>query len=254
MEQKLNRAITYSTLGSTLLLLAACSNAASGTESADKGKAGDTAALASGEATKAAACQITGFSIDQDPNGLNVRANPDIKAAVLGKLLPVGDPESHHDHDGEGKKSDIPEQSYFGPRFTIIAVNGDWLKIDSIEAKTEGINPKNGNEWSRDNFQGSGWVHYSKVQPSFGGGEVGNPSGHAYKGPSFESGKILHAADTNMRGIDTIWTDVPKILECNGRWAKIEFTQYGESDPKTNLWTSYPKAKRKKVIGWMTGA
>jgi hypothetical protein len=238
----------------SLLALAACSSA---TPTSSAEKEGEAAALAdtkTSEANSKQACEISGNSIDQDRAGLNVRAEPNGKAAILGKLLPIGDPESHHDHDlPASKKKNIPEQHYFGPGFTITAVSGDWLKIDRIEPVTEGIDPKTGDEWVRKNFQGTGWVHWSKVQPRLGGGPTYAPAVHAYKGPSFDSGKTLHNAGTNLYGIDHVWTDVPRILECQGTWARIEFTQYGESDPNSDIWTSYPAAKRKKVSGWMTG-
>jgi hypothetical protein len=248
MTDRLKRLLTASMLSVTLMSGTACSDRTLSNKSSANGKPDNNVALASNKKATAE-CAIRGVSIDQDPNGLNVRAEPDKNGKILGQLLPVGDPESHHD---DGNESDAPKQRYFGPGFTIKAVSGDWLKIDKIDPKTEGINPQTGDEWIRDNFQGSGWVHFSKVRANFGGGVSGNPTGHAYKGPGYDSGKLLHSADTNLRGVDTVWNDVPRILECNGEWARIEFTQYGESDPETNIWTSYAKDKRKKMIGWMT--
>ncbi len=251
ISQKRLCLISTSILVPAMLVATACSNAQTPQSGSKERKLSDLAKPPASISEEAEPCDIKGWSIDQDPNGLNVRAEPGFKAEILGKLLPAGDAESGHDHGGDDSKRAGPEQIYYGPEFTIIGIEGDWLKIDKIEPITEGINPKTGDEWIRKNFQGTGWVHWSKVQPRLGGVPSDDPAEHAYAEPSFESKKTLNIANTNLFGMDHIWTDVPRILECSGKWGKIEFTQYGENNPKTRIWTRYPKNKQKKIQGWM---
>lgn len=79
------------------------------------------------------ACEIYAYVIDKDPQGLNVRANPNTNGQILGKLPTTTD----------------------GVLVDIVASQGNWVAI----SKAEDANGKVV-------FQGKGWVYASKLGTS----------------------------------------------------------------------------------------
>lgn len=82
-------------------------------------------------------CNITGWSEDKDPAGLNVRAGPSKNARVIAVLPPETD---------------------YAVEFDIIASEGGWLKIKDAVAPTYSDAP------DRKVFAGPGWVFADKVR------------------------------------------------------------------------------------------
>lgn len=156
------------------------------------------------QAPAAGPCEITGESTDADPRGLRIHAGPDLASRELGRLYPGIDPESFfHDEDpAEG-------QGLVGARFTIGRVAGDWLHITDIDPVTDGVVTGEPNL----NFQGSGWVHKSKVRLIF-------TTVAAHQRPDADSPLVPGARFSNGE-------EARYLLDCRGRWAKLEYAPVG---------------------------
>ncbi|MFB2834546.1 SH3 domain-containing protein [Floridanema evergladense] len=84
------------------------------------------------------ACQIYAYVIDKDPQGLNVRANPNTSGEILGKLPTNTD----------------------GVLVDVIASQGNWVAINKAEDASGKVI-----------FQGKGWVYAAKLGTSTRGYE-----------------------------------------------------------------------------------
>ena len=89
-------------------------------------------------------CWLSAYSLDKDPKGLNVRAEPSAKAAILGQLRPPM------------KDPDIGET--LAQELSIIGYRDGWFLIDTrIEAEDAGDTPAarpGRKRW----FEGRGWI------------------------------------------------------------------------------------------------
>jgi len=129
------------------------------------------------------ACNIAGYSIDKDPNGLNVRSGPGTRHSILARL----------------KRFTASGMEVY-PEMDIRESRGSWLRITRA---TEGMD-------GTDLFMGNGWVHASLMATSTSGYD----KGHAVlrHGPSPSSriiGKVPSETEVGLRG-------------CNGKWALVE--------------------------------
>jgi hypothetical protein len=178
------------------LLLAACSQAAPTSTPEDSSIAN---AQSPQEAPLAPEpCQITGESTDADPEGLRVHAEPDLASRELGRLYPGIDPESYFHDDASPE-----EQGLVGAQFTIDRVAGVWLHIGDVDPVTDGVPA----DPPRLNFQGSGWVHASRVRLIF-------TSVAAHQRPDADSPTVPGARFSNGE-------DARLLVGCRGRWAKL---------------------------------
>lgn len=90
-------------------------------------------------------CDLSAFVIDQDEQGLNVRAGPGIEFPVIGNL---------------------PNQQVDGIRVHLTGSSGNWVRIDRATQE--------GGDEGRRLFSGKGWVYGPKlgVEPTAGGTPV----------------------------------------------------------------------------------
>lgn len=158
-------------------------------------------------APAAAPCAITGESTDVDPQGLRVREGPVPQSRILGRLHPGMDPEVRYHHESPS----LGGEGLVGARFTIDRVFGDWLRITEIDPITDGVHPRNDLELTPPNFQGSGWVHASRVRVI----------------PA-QDGLVRERPDTSARAIDSPEFFNPsdarlRIVACRERWAGLEY-------------------------------
>lgn len=129
-------------------------------------------------------CNIAGYSIDKDPNGLNVRSGPGTKSKILARLKRF---------TSSGMEV-YPEMDIRGSR-------GSWLRITRA---TEGMD-------GTDLFMGTGWVHSSLMATSTSGYDRGYALMRSDRSPSSAViGKIPSETEVGLRG-------------CHGKWALVEY-------------------------------
>jgi hypothetical protein len=174
--------------------------------------------------TKCHGFNFSGWSIDPDPKGLNVRAGPSIKAKILGTLP------SYAFYGNE---------RYVGPEFDIIGSKNGWLRI------------KNGRDYAalsyefkpRKTYSGVGWIHGSRVRFAV-------QSGLGYQRPDKTSPQLLNISNDWLTDMGAI----TKVLACQGKWVLLDYkierkrTETGELD-------EYSPAEQKKTRGraWFLG-
>jgi hypothetical protein len=185
-------------------------------------------------------CRIMGSSIDQDPNGLNVRAEPNAKSEVLGKLYSVADFEDEH-----GEESGAV-QKLFGPQFTVTAVKGDWIQIIDAERVSEGPSVE------KKNFTGAGWVHFSLVKAAPPQVDIYSNLNNGFEAPSERARIADPDGTTNYANAGRDTPDQPRLIACSGAWAKVRYQQSGKLGPNRR-WIAYSKAdiaRRLPVEAW----
>jgi hypothetical protein len=149
-------------------------------------------------ASAEAPCAITGESIDADPAGLRVHAEPRAGSRIVGKLYPGMDP-----HVFFHEEKPTLAEGLVGANFTVEAVDGDWLRIADVDPVTDGIAPVGSLELVP-NVQGSGWVHASMVRliPT-----IAEDLRTAPDGPRADAALFA--------GLDA------RIVGCRGAWAQL---------------------------------
>lgn len=129
-------------------------------------------------------CNIAGYSIDKDPNGLNVRSGPGTKTRILARL-----------------KRFTASGIEVYPEMDIRESRGSWLRITRA---TEGMD-------GADLFMGTGWVHSSLMATSTSGYDKGFALMRSNRTTaSAVIGKIPSETEVGLRG-------------CNGKWALVEY-------------------------------
>lgn len=136
-------------------------------------------------------CAISAWSTDPDPTGLNVRAAPDSKAAIIGNL-----PASRE----VGGERFATEVSITGSKDGWLRISGGWVLDYIFDDPTEIA------------FEGEGWVSGRHL------GLLLNYR-HLHDGPSFDAPV---AATTNglRHGPDSFLVD--RIHACRGNWVEVE--------------------------------
>jgi hypothetical protein len=166
-------------------------------------------------------CAVAGIVTDPDPAGLNVRAEPNAQSRVLGKLYSLIETDPL-DPDSPPIEGDMA----FGPGFSITAISGQWLRIADISPVTTGYDPAIRKQGKRRNYQGTGWVHRSKiaVDPGF----YNNALARTYEGPGDwevidkDAGNLL-----TFTGGKQGYT--APLLACERNWLKIRYIRDGQS-------------------------
>lgn len=133
-------------------------------------------------------CRLKGWSNDQDPAGLNVRAGPAASAAVVGRL--------------KQRPGDLQGPA---PEFEIAGFKGGWFLIKGAHYGDYGDPPAKIAPYS-----GLGWVHGSKI-----GGEL------------LGAGETLRTApDANAASLPDpnpgSAFQVRALLACQGGWVKVD--------------------------------
>ena len=156
-------------------------------------------------------CDLGAWSEDRDPNGLNVRAEPSVKARVLGTLPPPYRLKM-------GGSENTPEGGWL-TEFRIIGFKDGWFLIEG--ATPPGKKYEDEKKYPRSApkpYAGRGWVAANKVGASYANG--GTRMGGLFQAP-FTDAKWTQAARKLGGPLDT--DGGPKrILACSGHWGLVE--------------------------------
>jgi len=156
-------------------------------------------------------CALDAWSIDKDPHGLNVRAEPSVKARVLGTLPPPYRLKL-------GGAENTPEGGWL-TEFRIIGFRDGWFLIEG--AKSPGKDYEDEKRYPRNApkpYAGRGWVAANKVGASYANGST--RAGGLFQAPFVDANWM--PAQRELGGpIDT--DGGPKrLLACSGYWGLVE--------------------------------
>ena len=155
-------------------------------------------------------CSLYAWSNDTDPKGLNVRAEPNAKAKVLGIVPP---PRKLPPDQNEAVAGPVKAE------FRIVGYRDGWFLIDEIEAP--GI--KYGSPYPRalpKPYKGRGWVNSRMVGAAYANG--GLPSGHLFVSPHADasSSEVLDQ-EGELLGVGGSPTG---LQACSGSWGLVQTT------------------------------
>jgi hypothetical protein len=156
-------------------------------------------------------CAIGAWSEDRDPKGLNVRAEPSVKARVLGTLPPPYRLKT-------GGSENTPDGGWL-TEFRIIGFKDGWFLIEGAappgkEYEDEKKYPRNAPK----PYAGRGWVAASKVGANYANGAT--RMGGLFQAPHADA-KWTPAQRQLGGALDT--DGGPKhIFACSGRWGLVE--------------------------------
>lgn len=147
-------------------------------------------------------CTLGAWSVDPDPKGLNVRAEPSAKAKILGIVPPPRVvPKKYEAFGPEPAKAE----------FRVVGYRDGWFLIENIQAPGVAYDIPYPASLPKP-YLGRGWVAGNKIgaAPAY----AGLPFGRLYKAPHVE-------ARYEMR---TGGTDNPfaRVLACSGDWGLVE--------------------------------
>lgn len=156
-------------------------------------------------------CSLGAWSIDKDPNGLNVRAEPSVKARVLGTLPPPYRLKL-------GGAENTPDGGWL-TEFRIIGFKDGWFLIEG--ARPPGKDYEDEKRYPRNApkpYAGRGWVASNKVGAAYANG--GTRAGGLFQAP-FVDAKWMPAQRELGGALDT--DGGPKrLLACSGYWGLVE--------------------------------
>jgi hypothetical protein len=156
-------------------------------------------------------CDLGAWSEDRDPKGLNVRAEPSVKARVLGTL-----PSPYQLKMGGSENT--PDGGWL-TEFRIIGFKDGWFLIEG--AKPPGKDYEDEKKYPRNApkpYAGRGWVAANKVGANYANG--GTRMGGLFQAPFVDS-KWTPAQRKLGGPLDT--DGGPKrILACSGHWGLVE--------------------------------
>ena len=165
------------------------------------------------------ACNFLVMSLERDPAGLNVRAGPSTKYAVLGTVPPIV--------ESEGGMTSVA-----GPQFQVLGSRKGWLYVESIGEESDFTGKP-----ERPMYKGRGWISGKKVF-------VNIQSTKGFVKPSAKSAIALNWDDAK-------WVSAQvqdrHILACQGVWAQFQ-TFY-----KTLDRTGKVLGKEASVTAWFRG-
>ncbi len=230
------------------LLASACDNGAAtppDTGAAASAAASIAAVPASGAWRKPqiAGCAISALSIEDDPAGLNVHAEPSPDSKVIGKLFSLV--------EAPPDEVPLPSDPMTGPAFTIIAVQGDWVRIADIAPVTGGFDKQTRKYGEVRNFQGLGWVRQDRIMVS------SDYWDKAFDRPYYQWAPwtvIDEDAGVNLYP----WAGQPRsedrILACEKDWVKLRYARIATriSGPdNVRHFSTAERAKLPPVEGWL---
>lgn len=156
-------------------------------------------------------CSLGAWSIDKDPNGLNVRAEPSATARVLGTLPPPYRLKL-------GGAENTPDGGWL-TEFRIIGFKGGWFLIEG--AKPPGKDYEDEKRYPRSApkpYAGRGWVASNKVGANYANGYT--RAGGLFQAP-FVDAKWMPAQRELGGPIDG--DGGPKrLMACSGFWGLVE--------------------------------
>ena len=141
-------------------------------------------------------CDLGAWSEDKDPNGLNVRAEPSVKARVLGTLPPPYRLKM-------GGSENTPDGGWL-TEFRIIGFKDGWFLIEG--AKPPGKGYEDETRYPRNApkpYGGRGWVAANKVGASYANG--GTRMGGLFQAPSCRREVDAGAAQTRRPARHRRW-------------------------------------------------
>lgn len=152
-------------------------------------------------------CDISGWSTDSDPRGLNVRAAPSVTARVVGRVPP---PRTSAGRDGD------PGETYRA-EFKIAGYRDGWFFIRDIQAPGVPYGESYPRSLPRP-YRGQGWVSARFVGAALANG--GLVPGQLHQAPSEHSAvrTIPRAGGEPFGTGDT----VERLHACSGSWGLIE--------------------------------
>ena len=143
-------------------------------------------------------CEIGAFVQETDPAGLNVRAAPNAKAKVLGKLVPV-----YVD----------PEQGYrTRAEVEVIASEGGWFLIRNARDNADMTG-----QAERPMYRGEGWVSGSRLI-------VKSQAASGRAAPLRDAPELMRLRDGDTFDSSAMM-DASRLVACQGKWAQLEFTE-----------------------------
>ena len=156
-------------------------------------------------------CDLGAWSQDRDPKGLNVRAEPSVKARVLGTLPPPYRLKM-------GGRENTPDGGWL-TEFRIIGFKDGWFLIEGAtppgkDYEDEKFYPRNAPK----PYAGRGWVAANKVGANYANG--GTRMGGLFQAPFVDAKWI--PAQRKLGG--TLDTDggPNRLLACSGHWGLVE--------------------------------
>lgn len=154
-------------------------------------------------------CEQDAWSIDTDPRGLNVRAEPSTKARVLGRLPPPFRYRSGADGPDGGYRTE----------FRIVGYRDGWFLIEAAEPP--GQRYESERTYPRRHpkpYAGRGWIAASMVGAQYANG--GTRMGGLFAEPR-EDSVWTPARDASNEPIG-VGVGPRRVLACKGPWALVE--------------------------------
>ncbi len=153
-------------------------------------------------------CDFGAYSIDRDAKGLNVRAEPSVKARLLGTLPPpfkIRRTEATQPDDG------------YRTEFTIVGFKDGWFLIEGATPPGKKYEPDRPLKFPTV-YAGRGWVAANKVGASFANGAT--RGGGLFQAPHVDARwtRVTDRHDNEI-GPDS---SPDRILTCSGLWALVE--------------------------------
>lgn len=168
-------------------------------------------------------CDLAGWSVDADPAGLNVRADPSTEARVIGTLPPYVE-----------RQDDAPLIA----DFSITGSSAGWLRIEGARDY-----PRDNSAPPRPTYAGSGWVAGSFVRFAV-------QSSVGFMRPDAGSDVVV---DLGIHWLADVGT-IRRVVACSGEWALIEFALLYHLEPNFNLIPVSPKDPEARVQrAWFRG-
>lgn len=157
-------------------------------------------------------CEFGAWSQDRDPKGLNVRAEPNVNAKILGTLPPP------YKFRAKNKSENTPPGGWL-TEFTVVGYKDGWFLI-------EGATPP-GKEYEQENaypdnapkpYAGRGWVAGNKIGAQYANGDT--RMGGLFQAPHVDAkwtpGKTKLGGEIGPDG------GPKRILACSGFWALVD--------------------------------
>jgi hypothetical protein len=157
-------------------------------------------------------CDLGAWSEDKDPRGLNVRAEPNAQAKVLGRLPPP------FKFRARNRSENTPPEGWL-TEFRIIGFKDGWFLIEG--AQPPGKEYENADVYPRrppTPYSGRGWVAGNKIGAAYANGDT--RMGGLFQAPHVDA--KWTPAKTKLGGELGPDGGPNRILACSGTWALVE--------------------------------